>query len=161
AGEDHPQPVVRHRSRGGRRLLRLGVRELPHRQRRPLHRSRAAAGGHGDDGRVRARRTALRRHQRRAGVHLQRGRLLPSRLRGPGRRRLLLGPPVRGRRGGAVRLAEGSLRPVLAGGAGGHGRGLRRPGPGARRAGDAGDVRHAQARRRRPARRRRRRAGDL
>ena len=45
-------------------------------ERHPLPRGRAGRGRHGDDGRVRARRPALRRDQRRAAVHLRRGGLL-------------------------------------------------------------------------------------
>ena len=66
-------------------------------------------------GGVRARRPALRGHQRRAGVHVRRGGLLRHRLRRPGGGRLLLGQADRGRRGRAVRLAEGQVRPLLAG----------------------------------------------
>jgi hypothetical protein len=49
---------------------------------------------------------------------------------------------------GPVRLAEGPLRPVLAGRPRGHGRGLRRPRSRPRRPGDAGDAPDGQARRR-------------
>ncbi len=43
-----PKRVVRHRGRGSRRLLRLCLRERPERERRPLHRGRAARGRHGE-----------------------------------------------------------------------------------------------------------------
>ena len=66
----------------------------------------ARARRHGDDGRVRARRPALRRHQRRPGVHVRRGHLVRDRLRGPGGGRPLLGAAHRGRRGEPVRLAQ-------------------------------------------------------
>ena len=62
-----------------------------------------------------------------------------------------------GRPGRAVRLAEGPLRRVLAGHADRHGRALRRPGQGAGRARDAGDVRNEEDRHRRPGGRSRRR----
>ena len=47
---------------------------------------------------------------------------LLDQLRRPGRDRLLLGQAHRGRRGGPVRLAEGPLRPLVAGRARGLGR---------------------------------------
>jgi predicted 3-demethylubiquinone-9 3-methyltransferase (glyoxalase superfamily) len=53
--------------------------------------------------------------------------------------------------GVAVRLAQGPLRRLLAGGAQGHGRGVLRSRPGARQAGDGGDAQDAQARHRRAA----------
>ena len=58
----------------------------------------------------------------------------------------------RGRRGRAVRLAEGQVRPVLAGRADRDGRAVRRSGPEAGRARDEGDARDEQARHRRAAR---------
>jgi predicted 3-demethylubiquinone-9 3-methyltransferase (glyoxalase superfamily) len=58
---------------------------------------------------------------------------------------------LRRRRGGPVRLAQGPLRPVVAGRARRHGRAVRRQRPGARRARDAGDAPDAQARHRRAA----------
>ena len=53
--------------------------------------------------------------ERRAGVHVQRGDLVPDLLRGPGRGGLLLEQALRGRRGERLRLAEGQVRRVLAG----------------------------------------------
>src|SRR5437016_5172468 len=71
----------------------------------------------------------LQRDQRRSRVQLRRGGLLPHQLRGPGRRRPLLGAADRRRRGGPVRLAQGPLRPLLAGRAGRPRAGARRPRP--------------------------------
>jgi uncharacterized glyoxalase superfamily protein PhnB len=50
-------------------------------------------------------------------------------LRDPGGDRLLLGAAVRGRRGRAVRLAQGQVRPVVAGHSDRDGRAVRRSGP--------------------------------
>ncbi|CAA9279693.1 MAG: 3-demethylubiquinone-9 3-methyltransferase, partial [uncultured Blastococcus sp.] len=148
AAARHPQPLVRHAGPGGGRVLLLDLPQQQDRVDRPLPRGLTRPGRGGHDGRVRARRPALRAHQRRAAVHLQRGGELPDRLRRPGGGRLLLGEADRGwRRGGPVRLAQGPLRVLLAGRARRHGRALQRPrhGPGA--AGHAGDAADAQARR--------------
>ena len=51
------------------------------RQRHPLHRGRRRARPDGDDGRVRARREAIHRDQRRPAVQVRRGRLVPDQLR--------------------------------------------------------------------------------
>ncbi|CAA9542880.1 MAG: 3-demethylubiquinone-9 3-methyltransferase, partial [uncultured Thermoleophilia bacterium] len=161
APEDRPEPLVRHGGRGGRGLLRLRLRALADRERHALHRSRPPARRHGDERGVRAGRPALRRHQRRPAVHVLRGGLAGRHVRGPGRGRPLLGEAVRRRRGRAVRLAQGPLRPVLAGRAHRDGRAVRRPGPHPRAAGDAGDVRHEEARHRRAAGGSRRRPGGL
>jgi hypothetical protein len=52
--EDHPEPLVRHGGRGGSGRLQLRVRQRAHRERHPLHRSRAPTGRHGDDRGVRS-----------------------------------------------------------------------------------------------------------
>ena len=62
---------------------------------------------------------------------------------------------------GAVRLAQGPLRAVVAGRADRHGGTVRGPGPGAGPARDGRDAQDEQARHRRAARRGRRRPGDL
>ncbi|CAA9477805.1 MAG: 3-demethylubiquinone-9 3-methyltransferase, partial [uncultured Solirubrobacteraceae bacterium] len=161
AAEDQPQPVVRRERRGGRRLLHVGLRQLEDPAHHPLPAQQPRARGSGHDRRVRARRPALRRHQRRPAVHVQRGGLVRDHVQGPGRGGPLLGGAHRRRRGGPVRLAEGPLRPVLAGRAGGHGRGLRPPRQGTRVAGDAGDAHDEEARHRRAARGGRRRPRRL
>ena len=101
------------------------------------------------DRRLRARRPALYGHQRRPGLPLQRGDLAADRVRRPGRGRLLLEQALRGRRGRPLRLAQGPLRPVLAGVPGRYGRIAQRSRPGARAAGDEGHARHAEDRHRR------------
>ena len=89
--------------------------------------------------------------QRRAAVHLRRGHLDHHRLCGPGRDRPLLGR-AHGRRwrGGAVRLAQGQVRPVVAGRAAGLGRDLldrpRAGRQGLRRDDDHEEARHRRAR---------------
>ena len=65
---DHPQPLVRHRGRGRRRFLRVGLPELEDHARLPLRRGRPARGGNRPDRRLRARRPALHRDQRRPRV---------------------------------------------------------------------------------------------
>lgn len=70
--------------------------------------------------------------------------------RRPGRDRLLLGQALRRRRGGPLWLAEGQVRPVLAGGARRHGGDAERPGSGARGPCHEGHVRHEEDRHRRP-----------
>ena len=107
-------PLVRHAGRGGRPVLHLGVPPLPDRGDHAVRLRRAGPGGERHDRHVRPGRTAVRRAERRPGVHLHRGHLLPGELRGPGGGRLLLGRPGRGRQRGPVRLAQGQVRPVLA-----------------------------------------------
>ena len=62
--EDRPQYLARHGIRRGRRGLHEHLPALAGHPRDPLRRGRSAGGGPGDDGRVRARRPALRRDQR-------------------------------------------------------------------------------------------------
>jgi len=95
--------------------------------------------------------------QRRPRVPLHRGHLPVDQLRRPGRGRPLLGRPGRRRRHAQrVRLAEGPLRPVVAGGTGGHGAAPPRPRHGPRPARHGGDDEDDQARHGRTAARRRR-----
>ena len=93
---------------------------------------------------------------------LRRGHLVPGRLRGPGRRRLLLGRPHRRRRpGGAVRLGQGQVRRLVAGRAQRDGAAAGRPRPGAGAARHGRDAADDEDRHRSdPARRRRRVSGD-
>src|SRR4051794_23280784 len=105
---------------------------------------------------------ALHGPQRRSAVPLHGGRLLRDRLRGPGGGRPALGRPHgRRRRAGAMRLAQGPLRPVLAGRAQGAARTPRRPRPRARRPRHAGHDDDEQDRHRRAPARLRRRARRL
>src|SRR6478735_11658184 len=108
-------PVVRRPGGGGGAVLLLGLPELEDHRRRPVREGRTGTRGRRDGGGVRARRTAVRRPQRRPPVHLRRGDLVPDRLRVTGGGRPLLVRPVEGRRGGALRVAQGPLRAVLAG----------------------------------------------
>ena len=85
-------------------------------------------------------------NQRRPRVHVRRGRLVRDLLRRPGGDRLLLDQAFRGRRGGPVRLAEGPLRLVLAGGPGRVPGADERPRPGTPRPGHASHPRHEEAR---------------
>ena len=66
-------------------------------------------------------------------------------LRRPGRDRLLLGQAHRRRPGKPVRLAEGQVRRLLAGGPRGDGGDHDRPRPGRAAAGHAGRARHEEA----------------
>ena len=68
---------------------------------------------------------------------------------------------IEGGGAGPVWVAQGQVRPVLAGRPRRDGRGLRRLGPEARRARDEGDARDEQAGHRRAAQRGRRRPGEL
>ncbi|CAA9307879.1 MAG: 3-demethylubiquinone-9 3-methyltransferase, partial [uncultured Frankineae bacterium] len=141
-----PQPVVRHRGRAGRAVLRLGVPELAHRQHGAVPRGLARPGRDRHDRRVRAGRPALRGHQRRTAVPLHGGGVVLDHLPDAGGGRPLLAGADRGRPGVAVRVAQGPLRPVLAGRPGRHGRDLRRPRPRAGAARRPGDARDEEAR---------------
>ena len=112
-------------ARGGR-VLRVDLPELEHHERHALHRGRPRRARHRADRRLRTRRAAVHRNQRWSGVHVRRSDLAADRLRRPGRGRLLLGQADRRRRGEPVRLAEGSIRVVVAGRAGRDGGTLRR-----------------------------------
>ena len=90
----------------------------------------------------------LHGHRRRPPVHVQRGDLALDQLRRPGRGRLLLDEAHRRRRGGPVRVAEGSLRPLVAGHPRGALRAHARPGRGARAACDGRDAQDGEDRRR-------------
>ena len=74
---------------------------------------------------------------------------LLDQLRRPGRGRLLLGEAGRGRRGRPVRLAEGPVRPLVAGLPRRHAGDAERPRPGRAPARHEGDARHEEARPRR------------
>ena len=115
-GPDHAQPVVRRQCGTGGAVLCRDLPGLAHHEYCPLHRGRPRARRPSGDGRFRTRRPALHRHQRRADVHLQRGRLLRPTVRRPGRVRPLLGGAA-GRWWTAVpvRLAQGQVRALLAG----------------------------------------------
>ena len=66
-------------------------------------------------GRVRARRAEIRRAERRPAIQVRRGDLFSDRLRDARGGRLFLEQAYRGRQGRSVRLAEGQIRPLLAG----------------------------------------------
>ena len=122
--EDLAVPVVRRPGRGGRELLRLGVLRSPSpggrrgRVQGPgrlaVRRGRSGARGHGDDDRLPARGTGVRRAERRARVHVHAGDLVRRELRDAGRGRRPVGDPVRGWHPGRVRLAGGPVRRVVA-----------------------------------------------
>ena len=69
------------------KLVHVGVPELEDPRRLPLRRSRAAARGHGHDRELRAGRAEVPGPERRPGVHVQRGDLVPGELRDAGRGR--------------------------------------------------------------------------
>ena len=142
-------PLVRHRGRAGRPVLHVGVPELEDRARRSLRVGRTASRRDGDDGRVRARRAAVRRAERRAGLHVRRGRLLPGGLRDAGRGRHVLEHALRGWRGGPLRVAEGPLRRVVADRPDALARAARRSGSRHVAEGHGRDAADAQARHRR------------
>src|SRR4029079_2745360 len=107
--------LVRYGGRGRRRALHLGLPELEELRDRALWLGRPAPGGNGDDGYLRARWPEVPRAQRRPELHVPPGDLIPDPVPRPGRGRPLLGEARRGRRARPVWLAQGPLRPLLAG----------------------------------------------
>ena len=111
-----PNLLVRHPGHGGRRVLRVGVPQLADHERHLLRRGRPGTGGHGDDRRLRARRSGRTPPSTaaRSSPSTRPSPLLVncadqdeidfywSHLTDGGARR-------------AVRVAEGQVRPVVAG----------------------------------------------
>ena len=119
--EDHAvADVRRRRCRQGRRsdaVLHIDLRVLVDRQHSSLRpRRRARLRGNGETRLVHARRTGIRGDGQRARtqLHLQRGDLADRALRDAGRDRSLLGEAQRSAGIRSMRLAERSLRFVLA-----------------------------------------------
>ncbi len=143
---DHDLPDVRHPGRRGGEALHLALRgkdqghdALPGR--------RAAPGGRGPLGDLRAARPDVRRPQRRPHVHLLAGLLAHGAGRHPGGDRPPLEEPDRRwRQGGAVRLARRQVRRLLADRPPAAPGAARGQGPGEVRPRDAGDDGDAQAR---------------
>ena len=113
--------MVRSSGRRSRKVLRVGLQEFEDYDRFALQLRRSGdsrqAAGIGDGRGVRARRTGVHRAQRRSRLQVQRGDLAAGLLRHTERDRRLLGEAVERRRseGAAVRLAEGQVRPLVAG----------------------------------------------
>src|SRR5687767_8289085 len=112
--EDHDIPDVQRSGRRGGRALYLDLRELEDREHDALRRRRARTEGLVDDRNLRARRTGVRSTERRPIVHLRTGHLALSELRDPGRDRRVLGEALRRRREGALRVAHGQVRRLVA-----------------------------------------------
>src|SRR3569833_1174241 len=76
----------------------------------------STTGRQGQDRRIRAGRTSIRRVERRSDIQVQRVRLVPGALRDAGRARLLLEQALgrRRREGAAMRLVERQIRAVVA-----------------------------------------------
>ena len=118
---NRPLSVVRQPGRRGRQVLHRHLQELEDRPDLALRRGRPEIhrrpAGIGHDGRVRARRPAVHRAQRRPRVQVQRGHLASRSTARRRRKSTTTGTSSRRRRSerAAVRLAQGQVRPVVAG----------------------------------------------
>ena len=151
--EDLSMSLVRRQRGGGSDLLHLTAAGQPRRQGVAIARRDAEwPGRHGADRRLHARRRAVPGPQRRPGLQLQRGDLVRDRVRGPGRGRSAVGrTDCRWWRARTLRLAQGSLRRLVADRAEGPERDDGRSRHRGRAARDGGDAPDGQARRRRAA----------
>lgn len=103
--------LIARRGRGGRGLLHVRLQELARRERRPLHRGWAASGRHGDDGEFELD------GQRFVGPQFTFDEAVSFQIDCENQDEVdyYLEAAVRGRGGRAVWLAQGQVRPVLAG----------------------------------------------
>src|SRR3546814_3279304 len=114
-----PLPVVRRTGRAGRNVLHRRFPELEDQCDLALRRGRPGDSRTRSrfrvDGRIRTRPPYVHGAQWRTAVQVQRGGVVADRLRDAGRERSLLACALRRRQGTILRLAQGSLWPVVAG----------------------------------------------
>src|SRR5258706_10187860 len=115
--KNHAVPLVRQQCRRGSEFLRLGIQGFKERKDRSLRRRWPWARRVGDDRKLPTRRTGIRSSEWRTDIQIHGSSVFCGELRWPGRGGLLLGKTLRRRKQESMRVAEGQVRPLLAGGA--------------------------------------------